>query len=60
MKQHRPRRFNPYMAYGFRRPYTPPYFYSPYGYGYVAPLISICICCELWFWLMFWFFISYS
>ncbi|XP_052727803.1 polyadenylate-binding protein 2 isoform X7 [Vigna angularis] len=33
MKQHRPRRFNPYMAYGFRRPYTPPYFYSPYGYG---------------------------
>ncbi|WVZ24901.1 hypothetical protein V8G54_003445 [Vigna mungo] len=35
MKQHRPRRFNPYMAYGFRRPYTPPYFYSPYGYGKV-------------------------
>nr|KYP49275.1 Polyadenylate-binding protein 2 [Cajanus cajan] len=33
MKQYRPRRFNPYMAYGFRRPYTPPYFYSPYGYG---------------------------
>ncbi|KAK7399574.1 hypothetical protein VNO78_10759 [Psophocarpus tetragonolobus] len=36
MKQYRPRRFNPYMAYGFRRPYTPPYFYSPYGYGKVA------------------------
>ncbi|KAG5029670.1 hypothetical protein JHK87_013184 [Glycine soja] len=35
MKQYRPRRFNPYMAYGFRRPYTPPYFYSPYGYGKV-------------------------
>ncbi|KAK2438519.1 Polyadenylate-binding protein 2 [Trifolium repens] len=33
MKQYRPRRFNPYMAYGFRRPYTPPYMYSPYGYG---------------------------
>ncbi|KAI5384518.1 polyadenylate-binding protein 2 [Lathyrus oleraceus] len=33
MKQYRPRRFNPYMAYGFRRPYAPPYMYSPYGYG---------------------------
>nr|GMC62529.1 polyadenylate-binding protein 2 [Ipomoea batatas] len=33
MKQFRPRRFNPYLAYGFRRPYVPPYFYSPYGYG---------------------------
>ncbi|OIW17892.1 hypothetical protein TanjilG_19861 [Lupinus angustifolius] len=33
MKQHRARRYNPYMAYGFRRPYPPPYFYSPYGYG---------------------------
>ncbi|KAG5025375.1 hypothetical protein JHK86_021289 [Glycine max] len=32
MKQYRPRCFNPYMAYGFRRPYTP-YLYSPYGYG---------------------------
>ncbi|KAG5000112.1 hypothetical protein AAZX31_08G132300 [Glycine max] len=30
MKQYRPRCFNPYMAYGFRRPYTP-YLYSPYG-----------------------------
>lgn len=59
MKQHRPRRFNPYMAYGFRRPYTPPYFYSPYGYGYVAPLIPICTCCELWFWLMFYVLIFY-
>ncbi|XP_059318052.1 polyadenylate-binding protein 2-like [Lycium ferocissimum] len=36
MKQFRPRRFNPYMPYGFRRPYAPaPYFYSPYGYGKV-------------------------
>ncbi|KAL0431909.1 UNVERIFIED_CONTAM: Polyadenylate-binding protein 2 [Sesamum radiatum] len=33
MKQYRPRRFNPYLAYGYRRPYVPPYFYSPYGYG---------------------------
>ncbi|CAJ2677099.1 polyadenylate-binding protein 2 isoform X1 [Trifolium pratense] len=33
MKQYRPRRFNPYMAYGFRRPYAPPYMYSPYGFG---------------------------
>nr|GMC93328.1 polyadenylate-binding protein 2 isoform X1 [Ipomoea batatas]GMD00759.1 polyadenylate-binding protein 2 isoform X1 [Ipomoea batatas] len=36
MKQFRPRRFNPYMGgYRFRRPYVPPYFYSPYGYGKV-------------------------
>ncbi|GAB4848711.1 Polyadenylate-binding protein 2 [Ancistrocladus abbreviatus] len=35
MKQYRPRRFNPYMAYRFRRPYAPPYFYPPYGYGKV-------------------------
>ncbi|XP_019172258.1 PREDICTED: polyadenylate-binding protein 2-like isoform X1 [Ipomoea nil] len=35
MKQFRPRRFNPYLSYGFRRPYVPPYFYSPYGYGKV-------------------------
>lgn len=33
MKQYRGRRFNPYMGYRFRRPYVPPYFYSPYGYG---------------------------
>ncbi|KAL7131583.1 hypothetical protein ABFS83_12G013200 [Erythranthe nasuta] len=33
MKQFRGRRFNPYLSYGFRRPYAPPYFYSPYGYG---------------------------
>ncbi|XP_054821631.1 polyadenylate-binding protein 2-like isoform X1 [Prosopis cineraria] len=33
MKQYRPRRFNPYLAYRFRRPYPPPYFYSAYGYG---------------------------
>ncbi|RYR17570.1 hypothetical protein Ahy_B03g062276 isoform A [Arachis hypogaea] len=36
MKQYRPRRYNPYMAYGFRRPYPPPYFYSPYGYGFLG------------------------
>ncbi|XP_010937393.1 polyadenylate-binding protein 2 isoform X2 [Elaeis guineensis] len=35
MKQYRPRRFNPYSGYRFRRPYMPPYFYSPYGYGKV-------------------------
>ncbi|KAF2283981.1 hypothetical protein GH714_017741 [Hevea brasiliensis] len=35
MKQYRPRRFNPYMGHRFRRPYVPPYFYSPYGYGKV-------------------------
>ncbi|KAL4196537.1 hypothetical protein AMTRI_Chr04g183740 [Amborella trichopoda] len=35
MKQFRPRRFNPYLAYRSRRPYMPPYFYSPYGYGKV-------------------------
>ncbi|ESR39594.1 hypothetical protein CICLE_v100264481mg, partial [Citrus x clementina] len=34
MKQYRPRRFNPYMGYRGRRPYVPPYFYSPYGYGF--------------------------
>ena len=36
MKQFRPRRFNPYMGFRARRPYVPPYFYSPYGYGYVT------------------------
>ncbi|XP_072971629.1 polyadenylate-binding protein 2-like isoform X2 [Typha angustifolia] len=35
MKQFRPRRFNPYMGYRFRRPYMPPYYASPYGYGKV-------------------------
>ncbi|CAK9170849.1 unnamed protein product [Ilex paraguariensis] len=35
MKQYGQRRFNPYMGYRFRRPYVPPYFYSPYGYGKV-------------------------
>ncbi|XP_010027916.2 polyadenylate-binding protein 2 isoform X1 [Eucalyptus grandis] len=35
MKQYFPRRFNPYASYRFRRPYVPPYFYSPYGYGKV-------------------------
>ncbi|KAL1209041.1 Polyadenylate-binding protein 3 [Cardamine amara subsp. amara] len=33
MKQHRPGRFNPSVGYRFRRPFVPPYFYSPYGYG---------------------------
>ncbi|KAG0474260.1 hypothetical protein HPP92_013946 [Vanilla planifolia] len=32
MKQYRGRRPNPYMAYRYR-PYTPPPFYAPYGYG---------------------------
>ncbi|XP_044469931.1 polyadenylate-binding protein 2-like [Mangifera indica] len=35
MKQYRGRRFSPYMGYRGRRPYVPPYFYSPYGYGKV-------------------------
>ncbi|KAK9110735.1 hypothetical protein Sjap_018795 [Stephania japonica] len=33
MKQFHPRRFSPYSGMRFRRPYVPPYFYSPYGYG---------------------------
>ncbi|CAF1706975.1 hypothetical protein Bca4012_005415 [Brassica carinata] len=33
LKQHRGRRFNPYMGYRFRRPFMSPYMYSPYGYG---------------------------
>ncbi|CAE6094123.1 unnamed protein product [Arabidopsis arenosa] len=33
MKQYHPGRFNPSMGYRFRRPFVPPYFYSPYGYG---------------------------
>ncbi|KAJ6916999.1 hypothetical protein NC652_019408 [Populus alba x Populus x berolinensis] len=37
MKQYRPRSFNPYMGNRFRRPYAPPYFYSPYGYGFTQP-----------------------
>ncbi|KAL2521665.1 Polyadenylate-binding protein 3 [Forsythia ovata] len=32
MKQYHPRR-NPYLGYGYTRPYVPPYFYSPYGSG---------------------------
>ncbi|KAK1370968.1 polyadenylate-binding protein 2 [Heracleum sosnowskyi] len=35
MKQYRGRRFNPFMGYRSRRPYVPPYLYSPYGYGKV-------------------------
>ncbi|GMH05936.1 hypothetical protein Nepgr_007776 [Nepenthes gracilis] len=35
MKQYRARRFNPYMGYRFQRPYMPPFFYPPYGYGKV-------------------------
>ncbi|KAK8966911.1 hypothetical protein KSP40_PGU019432 [Platanthera guangdongensis] len=33
LRQFRPRRFNPFSGYRFRRPYIPPYIYSPYGYG---------------------------
>ncbi|ESQ40980.1 hypothetical protein EUTSA_v10014635mg [Eutrema salsugineum] len=33
MKQYRPGGFNPSIGYRFRRPFVPPYFYSPYGYG---------------------------
>lgn len=33
MKQFRGRRFNPYFGFRPRRPYIPPYFYSPFGYG---------------------------
>ncbi|XP_020878574.1 polyadenylate-binding protein 3 isoform X2 [Arabidopsis lyrata subsp. lyrata] len=33
MKQYHPGRFNPSIGYRFRRPFVPPYFYSPYGYG---------------------------
>ncbi|XP_038997480.1 polyadenylate-binding protein 3-like [Hibiscus syriacus] len=36
MKQYRPRQFNPYIGYRPRRPHVPPYFYSPYGYGFVS------------------------
>ncbi|KAI7738005.1 hypothetical protein M8C21_011345 [Ambrosia artemisiifolia] len=42
MKQYRGRRFNPYR--GFRRPYVPPYFYSPYGYG-LASDVSLYYSC---------------
>lgn len=35
MKQFRPRRPSPFAGYRFRRPFIPPYFYSPYGYGKV-------------------------
>uniref|UniRef100_A0A7N0TJ66 RRM domain-containing protein n=1 Tax=Kalanchoe fedtschenkoi TaxID=63787 RepID=A0A7N0TJ66_KALFE len=35
MKQYPARRSTPYMGYRFRRPYVPPYFYPPYGYGKV-------------------------
>ncbi|CAO2830796.1 unnamed protein product [Amaranthus hypochondriacus] len=33
MKQYRGRRFDPYMGFRSRRPFPPPYFYNPYGYG---------------------------
>lgn len=33
MKQYRGRRYDPYFGFRPRRPYVPPYFYSPYGYG---------------------------
>ena len=43
MKQYRGRRFNPYLAFRSRRPFPPPYFYSPYGYGYVLR-IMVWVC----------------
>lgn len=33
MKQYRGRRPSPYMAFRSRRPFMPPPYYSPYGYG---------------------------
>ncbi|KAH9658050.1 polyadenylate-binding protein 2 [Citrus sinensis] len=33
MKQHRPRRPNPFMVYQSRGAIIPPFLYSPYGYG---------------------------
>ncbi|MED6139335.1 Polyadenylate-binding protein 2 [Stylosanthes scabra] len=33
MKQHRPRRTNPYMGFQGRPPYAPPFAFPPYGYG---------------------------
>lgn len=44
MKQHRPRRPNPFMAYQPRGAVIPPYFYSPYGYGYA--FLTIAITCN--------------
>lgn len=36
MKQHRPRRPNPFMVYQSRGAILPPFLYSPYGYGYAS------------------------
>lgn len=36
MKQHRPRRPNPFMVYQSRGAIIPPFLYSPYGYGYAS------------------------
>ncbi|KAK8967002.1 hypothetical protein KSP40_PGU013916 [Platanthera guangdongensis] len=36
MKQYRGRRPNPYMAFRSRRPFMPPPYYSPYGYGLIS------------------------
>ncbi|MED6163153.1 Polyadenylate-binding protein 2, variant 2 [Stylosanthes scabra] len=33
MKQHRPRRTNPYVGFRGRPPYAPPFAFAPYGYG---------------------------
>lgn len=43
MKQFRARRFNPYTPFRSRRPFSPPFFYNPYGYGYVNFLFLILI-----------------
>ncbi|KAH9658048.1 polyadenylate-binding protein 2 [Citrus sinensis] len=41
MKQHRPRRPNPFMVYQSRGAIIPPFLYSPYGYGFPG---SECQC----------------
>ncbi|KAJ4790214.1 Polyadenylate-binding protein 2 [Rhynchospora pubera] len=34
LKKHRPRRYNPFVDFGYGRPYMPPPYYAPYyGYG---------------------------
>ncbi|KAK8951752.1 hypothetical protein KSP39_PZI004406 [Platanthera zijinensis] len=41
MKQYRGRRPNPYMAFRSRRPFMPPPYYSPYGYGPKSRIIEL-------------------
>lgn len=34
LKKHRARRYNPFMDFGYGRPFMPPPYYAPYyGYG---------------------------